>query len=156
MPPVSSLALIGDVGGMELMVILTACLMLFGGKGLPGIARSIGKITRDLQRASQEFKNQLLTADEPVLPELSFHEPELIDQTPEVSTQGAETGDQEAKIHDGEAEVVEPDLSAAEPETVITEATEATPTVTVSGDEHPTADKTATSEEGAKPRDLVG
>ena len=83
--PVSSLALIGDVGGLELLVILTASLMLFGGKGLPGIARSLGKISRDLQRASQDFKNQLLTADEPVLPELSYHEPEFTDQTAEIN-----------------------------------------------------------------------
>ena len=61
----SSLALIGDVGGMELLVIMGAILILFGGKGLPGIARSLGKITRDLQRASEDFKKQLLTADQP-------------------------------------------------------------------------------------------
>jgi sec-independent protein translocase protein TatA len=64
MPSASCLALIGDVGGMELLVILGAILILFGGKGLPGIARSIGKITRDLQHASDDFKKQLLTADQ--------------------------------------------------------------------------------------------
>lgn len=63
--PAPSLALIGDVGGGEVAVILAAILVLFGGKGLPGIARSLGKITRDLQRASQEFKEQLLSADTP-------------------------------------------------------------------------------------------
>jgi sec-independent protein translocase protein TatA len=64
-PTASCLALIGDVGGMELLVIMGAVLILFGGKGLPGIARYLGKITRNLQRASEEFKNQLLTADQP-------------------------------------------------------------------------------------------
>jgi sec-independent protein translocase protein TatA len=63
-PSSSCLALIGDVGGMELLVILGAILILFGGKGLPGIARSLGKITRDLQRTSEDFKKQLLTADQ--------------------------------------------------------------------------------------------
>jgi sec-independent protein translocase protein TatA len=63
-PSVSCLALIGDVGGMELLVIMGAVLILFGGKGLPGIARYLGKITRDLQRASEDFKKQLLTADQ--------------------------------------------------------------------------------------------
>ena len=65
MPSASCLALIGDIGGMELLVIMGAVLILFGGKGLPGIARYLGKITRDLQRASEDFKNQLLTADHP-------------------------------------------------------------------------------------------
>ncbi len=64
-PSASCFALIGDVGGMELLVILGAILILFGGKGLPGMARSIGKITRDLQHASDDFKKQLLTADQP-------------------------------------------------------------------------------------------
>ena len=59
------LALFGDIGGGEVLVVLAAILVLFGGKGLPGIARTLGKITRDLQRASQDFKTQLLTADQP-------------------------------------------------------------------------------------------
>ncbi|MEI8351835.1 MAG: twin-arginine translocase TatA/TatE family subunit [bacterium] len=57
----SCFALIGDIGGGELMVVLTAMLVLFGGKGLSGMARTLGKITRDLQRAAQDFKTQLLT-----------------------------------------------------------------------------------------------
>lgn len=63
MSPVVPLALIGDVGGMELLVIMGAILLLFGGKGLPGIARSLGKMTETLRRASQDFKDQLMDAD---------------------------------------------------------------------------------------------
>lgn len=59
------LSLIGDVGGAELLVVLAATLVLFGGKGLPGIARTLGRITRDVQKATQEFKDQLLNADQP-------------------------------------------------------------------------------------------
>jgi sec-independent protein translocase protein TatA len=62
------LALIGDVGAGEVIVIMAAILVLFGGKSLPGMARTLGKITRDLQRASQEFKDQLLSADQPDQP----------------------------------------------------------------------------------------
>jgi sec-independent protein translocase protein TatA len=58
-----TLAIFGDIGGGEVMVVLAAILVLFGGKGLPGMARTLGKITRDLQRASQDFKDQLLSAD---------------------------------------------------------------------------------------------
>lgn len=64
----SCFAIIGDIGGGELLVVLTAMLVLFGGKGLSGMARTVGRITRDLQRAAQDFKNQLLTADEPEPP----------------------------------------------------------------------------------------
>ena len=61
--PFVTLALIGDVGGLELLVILGAVLMLFGGKGMPGIVRSFGRKTETLRRASQEFKDQLMDAD---------------------------------------------------------------------------------------------
>jgi len=58
-------ALLGDVGGGELLVILSAVLVLFGGKGLPGIARNIGKISEQLRRGAQDFKDQLMEADAP-------------------------------------------------------------------------------------------
>lgn len=83
-PSASCLALIGDVGGMELLVIMGAILILFGGKGLPGIARSLGKITRDLQRASEDFKKKLLTAD----------------QEPEVKDLKSEIKDLKSEPHD--------------------------------------------------------
>jgi sec-independent protein translocase protein TatA len=59
----SSLALFGDIGGGELLVVFIAILLLFGGKRLPSIARSLGKASQDLRRASQDFKDQLMRAD---------------------------------------------------------------------------------------------
>ena len=59
------IGLIGDVGGGEILLIAAAILMLFGGKRLPSIARTIGKTVADLRRASQDFKDQLLNAAEP-------------------------------------------------------------------------------------------
>lgn len=58
-----SLALIGDIGGGELLLVFAAILMLFGGKKLPSIARSLGKTVEDLRRTSQDFREQLLNAD---------------------------------------------------------------------------------------------
>lgn len=89
----SCLALIGDVGGMELLVIMAAILVLFGGKGLPGIARNLGKISRDLQRASQEFKNQLLAADEPEKHSLTGSNSEIKDLKPGTKNQEVEPRD---------------------------------------------------------------
>ena len=57
-------ALLGDIGGGELLVVFGAILLLFGGKRLPSIARQIGRTVDDLRKASQDFKNQLMHADE--------------------------------------------------------------------------------------------
>ncbi len=57
------LAFFGDIGAGEVLVILAAILILFGGKGLPPMARKLGKITQDLQKAAQDFKKQLLSSD---------------------------------------------------------------------------------------------
>ncbi|MCX6639302.1 MAG: twin-arginine translocase TatA/TatE family subunit [bacterium] len=58
----------------EIMVILIAVLLLFGGKGLPGIARYVGKIMRKVQQASRDFQRELNIdlndEDEPKKPEL--------------------------------------------------------------------------------------
>jgi len=57
------LALFGDVGGGELLVVFAAILLLFGGKRLPSIARTVGRTLADLRKASQDFKDQALNAD---------------------------------------------------------------------------------------------
>ncbi len=57
------MALVGDIGGGELLVVFAAILMLFGGKRLPSIARSIGRTFEDMRRASQDFRDQLMNAD---------------------------------------------------------------------------------------------
>lgn len=56
---------LADIGTGEVLVILAALLLLFGGKGLPSIARKLGQITHNLQKAAQDFKKQILTADYP-------------------------------------------------------------------------------------------
>lgn len=60
---VGPLALFGDVGGGEMLVVLAAVLLLFGGRRLPGIARSLGKMSADLRRQADDFKAQLMQAD---------------------------------------------------------------------------------------------
>jgi sec-independent protein translocase protein TatA len=55
--------LFGDIGGGELLVVLAAILLLFGGKQLPSIARHISRMLEELRGASQDFKNQLMNAD---------------------------------------------------------------------------------------------
>lgn len=45
--------------GSELMVILLAVLLLFGGGKIKDIARNIGKGIRELQKASRDFQREL-------------------------------------------------------------------------------------------------
>jgi sec-independent protein translocase protein TatA len=56
-------ALFGDIGGGELLVVLAAILLLFGGNRLPSMARQIGRMVEELRKASQNFKDQLMNAD---------------------------------------------------------------------------------------------
>lgn len=47
------------MSGSELLVVLVAALLLFGGKRMPELARKWGKTYRDLRRSYEEFKRQL-------------------------------------------------------------------------------------------------
>ncbi|OKL42179.1 Sec-independent protein translocase subunit TatA/TatB [Pontibacter flavimaris] len=50
---------LGDLGGGEVMVILTAILLLFGTDKLPSIARSFGRGIREFKDATDEIKHEL-------------------------------------------------------------------------------------------------
>lgn len=50
---------LGDLGGGEMMVIITAILLLFGADKLPNIARSLGRGMREFKDATDEIKNEL-------------------------------------------------------------------------------------------------
>ncbi|MCJ8165631.1 twin-arginine translocase TatA/TatE family subunit [Pontibacter sp. E15-1] len=53
------LLFLGDLGGGEMLVVLTAVLMLFGADKIPGIARSFGRGIREFKDATNEIKNEL-------------------------------------------------------------------------------------------------
>ena len=48
-----------DIGGGELMLILGAALLLFGGDKLPGLAKGLGKGIRDFEEASEGVKREI-------------------------------------------------------------------------------------------------
>ena len=51
------------IGTMEIIVILLAALILFGGKRLPEIARNIGKAVNALRKEFNEFKKAMEEED---------------------------------------------------------------------------------------------
>jgi sec-independent protein translocase protein TatA len=59
------LALLGDsIGTGELLIIFLVALLLFGPKRLPEVARMLGRITNQLQRAAREFQDRVEHLDE--------------------------------------------------------------------------------------------
>lgn len=50
---------LGDLGGGEMMVVLTAILLLFGADKIPGMARGLGRGIREFKDATNEIKHEL-------------------------------------------------------------------------------------------------
>ena len=51
--------LLFDISGGELMVILLFVLMFFGAKGIPDIARTLGRTMRQVRDASNEVQREI-------------------------------------------------------------------------------------------------
>lgn len=51
------------LGAWEIIVILFVVLLLFGGKKLPELARSLGEGIREFKKASQEISQELEVRD---------------------------------------------------------------------------------------------
>ncbi|WP_299756273.1 twin-arginine translocase TatA/TatE family subunit [uncultured Pontibacter sp.] len=50
---------LGDLGGGEMMVILTAILLLFGADRIPNMARSLGRGMREFKDATNNIRHEL-------------------------------------------------------------------------------------------------
>ncbi|WP_295721339.1 twin-arginine translocase TatA/TatE family subunit [Mucilaginibacter sp.] len=55
----STIFLFLNIGTGEMVLILFAALMLFGGEKLPGMARTLGKGIRDFKDASEDVKREI-------------------------------------------------------------------------------------------------
>lgn len=51
--------LIFDISGGELLLIMMVVLMFFGSKGIPGIARTLGRAMRQVRDASAEVQREI-------------------------------------------------------------------------------------------------
>lgn len=54
----------GGVGYLELLLLFTLILVLFGPARLPGIARKIGYLVEQLRKAAHVFQQNLLSMDD--------------------------------------------------------------------------------------------
>ncbi len=51
----------GSPGALELLVIFVVVLLLFGPRKLPEVARMIGRALHELRRASDDFRNEIMS-----------------------------------------------------------------------------------------------
>jgi sec-independent protein translocase protein TatA len=62
----SQIALIGPVGGPEMIMIFIVILLLFGAKKLPELARGVGKSMGEFKKAREEFEREITRSEEEV------------------------------------------------------------------------------------------
>lgn len=57
--PAPLLAFLEGIGAMEMMLVAVIGLLLFGGKGLPDMARTVGKVIREFKKATQGVEDEV-------------------------------------------------------------------------------------------------
>tara|TARA_B110000305_G_scaffold238798_2_gene305038 strand:+ start:399 stop:647 length:249 start_codon:yes stop_codon:yes gene_type:complete len=60
-----NLAFLPNMNGMELILIFSVILLLFGAKKLPDLSRSLGKSIREFKKATSEIEEDIKTSMEP-------------------------------------------------------------------------------------------
>ncbi|MFH0908894.1 MAG: twin-arginine translocase TatA/TatE family subunit [bacterium] len=61
MPPSAILG--GSFSGGEVFLILVVCLLLFGARNLPKIARQLGRSMEEFKRAARDVSHEIMHAD---------------------------------------------------------------------------------------------
>ena len=56
------MALIGNLGPWEILIILSILLLLFGGRKLPELARGLGRSIKELKKAASEAQEDIHVA----------------------------------------------------------------------------------------------
>jgi len=62
----STLAVFGPLGPMEIGVIFVAILVLFGAKKIPEFAKGLGKASGEFKKARNEFENEIARAEKSI------------------------------------------------------------------------------------------
>src|ERR1700712_5747444 len=61
----NSLAILSNLAGPDLIIVLLIVLVLFGAKKLPELARGMGQAVKEFQKAKDEFSDELHKAGTP-------------------------------------------------------------------------------------------
>lgn len=69
------LGFLDGIGGPELILILFVILILFGGKGLPNMARGLGRSVREFKKAAHGVEQEFKKAIEDAPPTPTKHTP---------------------------------------------------------------------------------
>jgi sec-independent protein translocase protein TatA len=64
------LAMLSNLGGPDLIIILLIVLVLFGAKKLPELAKGMGQAVKEFQKAKDEFSDELHNAGNAPAPEV--------------------------------------------------------------------------------------
>lgn len=91
-PP--ALAFLEGIGAMEMMLVAVIGLLLFGGKGLPDMARTLGKVVREFKKASANVEEEVkrVMNEEPAPAPKPKPRPRPISATPSASLPPPATG----------------------------------------------------------------
>jgi TatA/E family protein of Tat protein translocase len=57
--PAPTFAFLEGIGAMEMMLVGIIGLLLFGGRGLPDMARTLGKVVREFKKASANVEEEV-------------------------------------------------------------------------------------------------
>lgn len=68
-----------NISGGELVVIMLVAVMFFGKKGIPNVARTLGKGIRQFRDATQDIQRDILSSTEEVRNEVKKHRSEIED-----------------------------------------------------------------------------
>jgi sec-independent protein translocase protein TatA len=84
LPVASPLALLPDFGSGEMMLVLLAVLLLFGGEKMPQLAKALGRSIREFKKAANEVEREIKKAiDEvPDQPDLKSTWQQVLEDNP--------------------------------------------------------------------------
>ena len=66
-----------NLGGSEIILILFVILLLFGGKGIPGIAKTLGKGIRDFKDATNGLQREIQESTGGITSQINEHVQEV-------------------------------------------------------------------------------
>jgi len=72
------------ISGQELVIVFIIVLLLFGSKGIPEVAKGIGKGLREFKKATDEIKTELKDSSSGVLDDINDIKKDIENETREV------------------------------------------------------------------------